>query len=61
MPLSKHFAGEGEKVMRSMKKTYPTEAKAKQVFYATDNARKSGFPTSSRRRKRRSHHSSHSY
>ncbi len=62
MPVGEHFAGEGEKVMRKMRKTYPTKAKAKQVFYATDNARKGGFPTSARRRRRRrAHNNPHSY
>ena len=41
MPLSKHYGGHGAKVMRSMKKTYPSEKKAEQVFYATENKRKS--------------------
>ena len=41
MPLSKHYAGKGEKVMRSMKKTYPDEETAERVFYATANKRKS--------------------
>lgn len=41
MPLSKHFGGHGAKVMSSMRKTYGPE-KAKQVFYATENARKQG-------------------
>ncbi|MEE8607601.1 MAG: hypothetical protein V3S55_08355 [Nitrospiraceae bacterium] len=62
MPVGEHFASAGEKVMRSMRKTYPTKKKAKQVFYATENARKSGFPTSSRRRKqRRARSNPHSY
>lgn len=39
MPLSKYFHGSGEKVMKSMKKTYGSE-KAKEVFYATANKRK---------------------
>ena len=40
MPLSKHFAGHGEKVMKSMKKQYG-EDKGEEVFYATENKRKS--------------------
>jgi hypothetical protein len=36
MPLSK----KGQKIMRSMKKTYPNEKKAKSVFYASRNAGK---------------------
>ena len=41
MPLSKHYGGKGEKVMRSMKKQYPDEETAERVFYATENKRKS--------------------
>ena len=40
MPLSKHYGGAGEKVMKSMRKTYHDPEKAKEVFYATENARK---------------------
>ena len=40
MPPSKHYGGQGEKVMRSMRKTYGPE-KAKRVFYATENKGKS--------------------
>jgi hypothetical protein len=40
MPLSKYFGGKGPKVMRSMRKTYG-DKKAKKVFYAMHNARKS--------------------
>ena len=40
MPISKHYGGHGDKVMRSMKETYPSEKKAEQVFYATENKRK---------------------
>jgi hypothetical protein len=39
MPISKHFAGHGKEVMKSMGKTYG-KAKAEQVFYATENKRK---------------------
>lgn len=39
MPLSKHFAGHGEKVMKSMKKQYG-EDKGEEVFYATEQKRK---------------------
>jgi len=41
MPLSKHFGGKGAKVMASMRGTYPTKKKAEEVFYATENKRKS--------------------
>ncbi len=40
LPLSKYYSGHGEKVMRSMRKTYGSAEKAKQVFYATKNKRK---------------------
>lgn len=54
MPLSKYFSGSGEKVMKSMKKTYGAE-KAKEVFYATANKRKKGSvdtgPSDSMRKK----------
>lgn len=40
MPLSKHYAGHGAKVMASMKKTYKDPATAERVFYATENKRK---------------------
>jgi hypothetical protein len=39
MPLSKHYKGSGEKVMREMKSRYGSEA-GKRVFYATENKRK---------------------
>lgn len=39
MPLSKHFGGHGEKVMRNMKKEYGSK-KGEKVFYATDNKNK---------------------
>lgn len=39
MPLSKHYGGRGEAVMRSMKKRYGAK-KGKEVFYATENKRK---------------------
>lgn len=38
MPISKYFKGHGDAVMASMDKTYGPK-KAKQVFYATANAR----------------------
>ena len=38
MPLSAHYSGKGEKVAASMKKQYGS--RWKQVFYATENARK---------------------
>jgi hypothetical protein len=37
MPLKNYFKGSGEKVMQSMKKTYKSDAKAEDVFYATAN------------------------
>ena len=40
MPLDKYYKGEGEKVMKSMKKQYG-EKKGEQVFYATANKQKS--------------------
>lgn len=40
MPLSKYFKGKGSKVMDAMKKQYG-DKKAKQVFYATANKKKS--------------------
>jgi hypothetical protein len=40
MPLSKHYGGHGRKVWASMVKQYG-EDRAKQIFYATENARKS--------------------
>ena len=39
MPLSKHYSGHGEEVMRAMQKKYGKE-KGKEVFYATENKRK---------------------
>ena len=50
MPLSKHYEGHGEEVMRSMKKTYDPET-AKRVFYATENKRKSEKKSRKRGRK----------
>jgi len=41
-PISKHYEGHGDEVMASMKKTYKDSETAKRVFYATENARKSG-------------------
>lgn len=38
MPLSKHYGGHGEKVMRAMKKEYGADAE--RVFYATENKQK---------------------
>ena len=40
MPISKHFGGKGAEVMASMNETYKDPAKAKSVFYATENKRK---------------------
>lgn len=42
MPLNKYFHGSGEKVMKSMKKTYKDPEKAKRVFYATANKMDTG-------------------
>jgi hypothetical protein len=39
MPLSKHYGGKGDKVMKKMKKKYGKK-KGKKVFYATENKRK---------------------
>ena len=36
MPIAKYFKGDGEKVMRSMKKEYG-DKEGKKVFYATAN------------------------
>lgn len=52
MPLSKHYNGHGEQVMRSMKRTYDPET-AKRVFYATENARKSGKKRGKHKKSRR--------
>jgi hypothetical protein len=38
MPISKHYGGAGEKVAASMKDQYGD--RWKEVFYATENARK---------------------
>jgi hypothetical protein len=40
MPISKHFSGHGEEVAADMKKEYGS--RWKEVFYATENARKKG-------------------
>jgi hypothetical protein len=40
VPRSKHYKGHGDKVYRSMKKTYGDEDTAKRVFYATENKQK---------------------
>ena len=39
MPISKHYGGHGEKVMKNMMEQYGGE-KGKRVFYATENKRK---------------------
>jgi hypothetical protein len=41
MPISNYFGGSGETVMKSMKSTYKDPKKAKQVFYALNNKKKS--------------------
>lgn len=38
MPLSKHYSGHGEEVMRDMQERYGD--RAEEVFYATENKRK---------------------
>ena len=38
MPVSEHYEGHGDKVARSMKRTYGKNWK--RVFYATENKRK---------------------
>ena len=38
MPLSKHYGGHGQNVMRDMHKRYGPDAK--RIFYATENQRK---------------------
>lgn len=40
MPISKHYGGSGDKVMKSMKETYKDEDKEERVFYATENKMK---------------------
>lgn len=40
MPLSEHYGGSGEKVMKSMMKTYKSKKTAKRVFYATEKKQK---------------------
>lgn len=40
MPVNEYYGGKGAKVMKSMKKTYGSPKKAKQVFYATANKKK---------------------
>ena len=40
MPISKYFGGHGTEVMKNMKSQYGAK-KGKQVFYATENKRKS--------------------
>lgn len=39
MPLSKHFGGKGEKVMKAMIARYGRE-RGERIFYATENKRK---------------------
>ena len=39
MPLKNYYKGHGKEVMNSMEKTYPSKAKADEVFYATANKR----------------------
>ncbi len=51
MPVSKHYSGHGEKVMRAMKKTYGDSETAKRVFYATENKKKSEKKSKKRSRK----------
>ena len=42
MPLSKHYKGKGEKVMRAMRKKYGD--RAEEVFYATEKKMKKSKP-----------------
>jgi hypothetical protein len=37
MPRSKHYGGHGDKVYKSMKRTYGDTETAKRVFYAREN------------------------
>jgi hypothetical protein len=46
MPISKYYDGHGDEVMSSMRHTYKDPKKAKQVFYALKNKRKSQHGTS---------------
>jgi hypothetical protein len=41
MPISRHYQGHGAEVMSAMKRTYGDGEKAKRVFYATEQKRKS--------------------
>lgn len=47
MPISKHYAGNGEKVLRAMQKTYDATT-AKRVFYATEQRQKNDKKSSKR-------------
>jgi len=49
VPLKRHYKGHGDKVMRSMKKTYGDSETAKRVFYATENKMKKGRKRSAKR------------
>lgn len=40
MPISEHYRGSGEKVMKSMAKTYKDPETRKRVFYATEQKMK---------------------
>ena len=42
MPVSKHYGGHGAEVMSAMTKEYGAK-KGKQVFYATENKKKSAI------------------
>lgn len=53
MPVSKHYSGHGDKVMRAMKKTYGDPETAKRVFYATENKRKNEKKSSRKRSSKR--------
>ena len=53
MPRSAHYDGHGEKVYRSMKKTYGDTETTKRVFYATENKRKNEKKKSHKRGSKR--------
>ena len=54
MPVSKHYEGHGAEVMSAMKRTYGDTEKAKRVFYATENKRKSGKKKGKKRHRKHS-------
>jgi hypothetical protein len=52
MPLHEYFKGKGEKVMKSMKKTYG-EKKGEKIFYATANKKSLTGPSEPPKKKKR--------